>query len=62
MMRLAKISRLRAEIDAGTYETIARLDAAIEAFLDREVDRTRDPGADNRHLPETWLDAADEAP
>jgi anti-sigma28 factor (negative regulator of flagellin synthesis) len=38
--RAARIARIRREIQAGTYETPARLEAAVDAFLDR---RQRSP-------------------
>lgn len=33
-VRLDKVAQVRAELDAGTYETDARIDAAVDRLLD----------------------------
>ncbi|HVC96598.1 MAG TPA: hypothetical protein VND64_23130 [Pirellulales bacterium] len=39
--RQARIAEIRCEIEAGTYETPARLEAAIDSFLFLESSPTR---------------------
>jgi len=38
--RQARIAEIRCEIAAGTYETPARLEAAIDSFLDSSFTRS----------------------